>query len=199
MIFIHRGDAPLSIRQATQRGTQIVARELSAAGARAGDETIFGATLHENLPARLIAVLAQLPGNPSTYSEYAAQWEIENQANSANNLFNHQLAAYKKASARLSAHRLADGQAEVVEQQETGQFNDQGEPITTPVVVKRSIEPLPAQIEQAVYDYDGNALEPVMVDNPAIVKDDQERAIAAGTIAQIPQAVIDFHAELAAG
>lgn len=199
MIFIHRGDAPLSIRQATQRGTQIVARELSAAGARAGDETIFGATLHENLPDRLIAVLAQLPGNPSTYAEYAAQWEIENQTNSANNLFNHLLAAYKKASARLSAYRLADGQAEVVEQQETGEFDDQGELITMPIVVKRSIEPLPAQIEQAAYDDAGNALEPVMVDNPAIVKDDQDRAIAAGTIAQIPQAVIDFHAELAAG
>lgn len=198
MIFINQGDAPLNIRQATQRGTHIVDKELSAAGARAGDETIFGVTLHENLPARLVAVLAQLPGNPSTYSEYAAQWEIDNQTNSVNNLFNHQLAAYKKASARLGAYRLGDGQAEVVEQQETGQFDDQGEPITTPLVVKRSIEPLPAQVEQAVYDDDGNALEPVMVDNPAIVKDDQERAIAEGTIAQIPQAVIDFYADQAA-
>ena len=192
-VFIQKGDDPLTIIQATKRGTQIVAKELSAAGARAGDETIFSATAHEDLPQRLLDVLAALPGSPATYSDYAAEWESDNLINSANNLFNHRLAAYRQAVSRLAKYRLADGRAELTEEIETGQYNENGEPITETVVVATAIDPLPATVDVPLYDEATG--EQTGIDtgpNPEIVQDDTERAIAQATIDAIPNEVKNY-------
>lgn len=196
-VFIKQGDAALNIRQATKRGEHVMLRELSAAGARAGDREMFLASAPENLSARLIDVLANLPGSPSTYADYAASWETDNTINSANNLFNHQLAAYRKSQARLSQYRLADGRAEVMEEQETGEFDEIGDPVTTTVVVQTAIDALPATIDQAVIDEEtGEQTGMETVPNPVIVQDDAERAIAQAVLDVIPQAVVDFQASL---
>ena len=189
-VFINKGDKPLSIRQATTRGTQMVARQLGAAGARAGDETIFSAKNHEELPQRLIDVLALLPGSPSSYSEYAAQWELSNETNSANNLFNHQLEAYRKYTARLSQYRLLDGRDEITEQRETEQVDDDGMPIVETVVVSVKIEPLTEQIEQAIYNDETGAPEGVeLVPNPIVVEDERERQQAQMIMDRLPESV----------
>ena len=191
-IFITPGEQPLSVIQATKRGEQVLHKELSAAGARAGDEAIFYSTPHEGLPSRLLIVLAALPGAPTTYSDYAAQWEVDNQTNGLNNLFNHQLAGYHKAMARLAQYRLADGRAEVTEQVETGEFDEDGQPITEPVVTASFIEALPATVEQTTYDDMGESTSVEQVPNPEIVKDDAERAAAQAVVDSMPQAVKDF-------
>ena len=189
-VFINKGDKPLSIRQATTRGTQMVAQQLGAAGARAGDETIFSAKNHEELPQRLIDVLALLPGSPSSYSEYAAQWELSNETNSANNLFNHQLEAYRKYSARLSQYRLLDGRDEITEQRETEEVDGDGMPIVETVIVSVKIEPLTEQIEQAIYNDEPGALEGVeLVPNPLVVEDERERQQAQMIIDSLPESV----------
>ena len=46
-----------------------------------------------------------------------------------------------------------------------------------------------AQVEENVYDDEGNQTGTEMVDNPLIVKDDEERAAAQATIDATPKAV----------
>jgi hypothetical protein len=200
-VFIQKGDAPLSARQATKRGMAYVAAELAQAGARTGDEELLRVIPHGNLPPRLAAVVQAL-GHVS-YEAYALGWEADNIINGDNNLFNHQLAAFRAAQARLAAHRLADGRPEVTDEQqaidEQGQpvFDDAtGEPVMETVVVQPAVEPLPAEIEQPVYDDEtGEQTGTAMVPNPAVVSDDAERAQAQAVIAGMPAEVAAFDAE----
>jgi hypothetical protein len=116
--------------------------------------------------------------------------------------------AYWAAQARLVRYRLADGRAEVTAEQqaldEQGQpvFNeDTGEPVMEAVVVQAAIEPLPAEIEQTVYDdTTGEQTGTIMVPNPAVVQDEAERAAAQAVIDSTPVDVIAFaEAEEAVG
>jgi len=197
-VFIQKGDAPLSVRQATKRGMSYVASDLALAGARRGDEELLRVIPHDNLPARLLDVVQAL-GHVS-YEAFALGWEADNFGNGKNNLFNHQLVAYRAAQVRLARYRLADGRPEVTEEQqaidEQGQpvfDEDTGEPVMEAVVVQGAIYPLPAEIEQPVYDdTTGDQTGTIMVPNPAVVQDDAERAAAQDAIDGTPTEVIAF-------
>jgi hypothetical protein len=197
-VFIQKGDAPLSVRQATKRGMSYVTSDLALAGARRGDEELLRVIPHDNLPARLLDVVQAL-GHVS-YEAFAMGWEADNFVNGENNLFNHQLVAYRAAQARLARYHLVDGQPEAAEEQqaidEQGQpvFDEEtGEPVMEAVVVQAVIEPLPAEIEQSVYDETtGEQTGTIMVPNPAVVQDDAERAAAQAVIDGTPTAVIAF-------
>lgn len=174
MIFIQKGDAPLSVRQATKRGKAHLVREMGAAGARPGDMDILTAMDHADLPQRLLDVLAALPGAPASYADYAASWEADNAVNGAHNLFNHQLAAYREAVARLTRYRLADGRAEITEERATGEYDPEtGDEIIETVIVRPAIEPL----------------DPL---DPRVAQDDAERAHAQAVIDATPQEVREF-------
>lgn len=99
--------------------------------------------------------------------------------------FNHRLANYRAAVARLSRYRLADGRPELFEDQPTGETDPEtGEPVLESVLVQAGVEQLPATIEQDIRDPEtGEVTGTDDVPNPAIVLDDEERAAA--------QAVID--------
>jgi hypothetical protein len=197
-VFIQKGDAPLSVRQATKRGMAYVAADLALAGARRGDEELLRVIPHENLPARLLDVVQAL-GHVS-YEAVALGWEADNFVNGENNLFNHQLVAYRAAQARLVRYRLADGRAEVTEEQqaldEQGQpvFDEEtGEPVMEAVVMQAAVEPHPAEIEQPVYDAaTGEQTGTEMVLNPAVVQDDAERTAAQALIGSTPAEVAAF-------
>jgi len=197
-VFIQKGDAPLSVRQATKRGMSYVASDLALAGARRGDEELLRVIPHENLPARLLDVVQAL-GHVS-YEAFALGWESDNFVNGEHNLFNHQLVAYRAAQARLARYRLGDGRPKVTEEQqaldEQGQpvfDKETGEPVMEAVVVQAVIEPLPAKIEQSVYDETtGEQTGTIMVPNPAVVRDDAERAAARAVIDGTPTEVIAF-------
>lgn len=179
-VFIQKGDAPLSLRQASERGLAVFNRELSAAGARMGDETLLMMTPHAQLPARLQAVVAAL--GHETYADYAAAWEADNAVNAANNLFNHQLAAYRQAVERLARFRLAEGLPEVTEDQDG-----------TIVIVQPAVAPLPATIERPVIDPEtGEVTGSETVPNPAIVQDEIERAAAQAVVDGTPVEVKAF-------
>ena len=126
------------------------------------------------------------------FNTYMTTVSADTDTNRANNTFNQQLADYRVATARLSQYRLADGRSEVTEQVGTGEFDDDGNEITETVVVQTAIDPLPSQIEQPVYDEDGNQTGTEMVDNPLIVQDDEERSAAQAIIDSTPQEVKDF-------
>jgi len=205
-VFIQKGDAPLSVRQATKRGMSYVASDLALASARRGDEELLRVIPHENLPARLLDVVQAL-GHVS-YEAFALGWEADNFVNGEHNLFNHQLAAYRAAQTRLARYRLADGRPEVTEEKqaldEQGQpvfDNDTGEPAMEAVVVQAAIGPLPGEIEQLVYEETtGEQTGTIMVPNPAVVQDDAERATARAVIDGPPTEVIAFaEAEEAVG
>ena len=176
MIFIEKGQEPLSVRQATKRGMSYVASELAQAGARKGDEELLRVIPQADLPERLATIVTNLGFD--SYADYAADWEAQNVINGENNLFNYALAAYRAATARLAQYRLADGRAEIVQDGE---------------VTQTAIDPLPAQIEQPVYDPDtGEETGTEMIDNPAIVADDAERAAAQAVIDATPADVLAF-------
>lgn len=156
-VFIQKGDAPLSVRQATKMGMAHVAAELARAGGRKGDEELLRVIPQTELPARLQAVVQAL-GHIS-YEAFALGWEADNLINGANNLFNHQRADYQAAQARLARYRLADGRPEVMEERQV--LDEQGnplfhetpgEPLMETVVVQAAIDPIPMEIDQPVYD-----------------------------------------------
>ena len=119
-------------------------------------------------------------------------------------LFEKQTHDYKEATARLAQYRLADGREEITEDlvENTGVYlldengnivvDEDGNPtfetITTTVTTQTAIDPLPATVTE--FDIEGNSSE---VPNPAIVKDDEERAAAQAIIDATPQEVIDAY------
>ena len=197
-VFIQKGDAPLSVRQATKRGMAHVAAELAQAGARTGDEELLRVIPHNDLPPRL-AVVVQALGHVS-YAAYALGWEADNLVNGEHNLFNHQLMVYQAAQARLARYRLVDGRPEVTDEQqaidEQGQpvFDEtNGEPVIETVVVQAAIDPLPAEVERPAYDEEtGEQTGTEMVPNPEIVRDDAERTAAQAVVNDTPADVIEF-------
>jgi nucleotide-binding universal stress UspA family protein len=172
-VFIQKGDAPLSLRQATKRGMAHVAAELAQAGARTGDEELLRVIPHADLTPRLAAVVQAL-GHVS-YQTYALAWEADNLTNGEHNMFNHQLAAYRAAQARLARYQLADGRPEVTDE------------------LQAAIEPLPAEVEQPVYGEEtGEQTGTEMVPNPEIVRDDAERTAAQAAVNDTSAEVIEF-------
>ena len=118
-----------------------------------------------------------------------------------------QLADYTVAMERLSRYRLADGRAEVrtevivdreVVLDDNGDFvlddeyNQTYRDVTEEVVTLPEIEALPANVTVPSMNEDGNHIE-TEVANPAIVKDDAERAEAQAVVDVTPQAVIDTY------
>jgi len=129
--------------------------------------------------------------NDDLFNSYMTTVSADTDTNRANNTFNQQLADYRVATDRLAQYRLADGRVEVTEDIATGEFDDDGNEIMETVIVQTAIDPLPAQVEETTYDDDGNATT-AMVDNPAIVQDDAERAAAQAVVDGTPQEVKDF-------
>jgi hypothetical protein len=81
-------------------------------------------------------------------------------------------------------------------------FNETtGDPVMETIVVQAVIDPLPAQVEHAVFDETtGEQTGTEMVVNPAVVRDDAERAAAQAVIDGTPTEVIVFaEAEEAVG
>ncbi len=169
-IFIQKGDAPMSVRQAVKRGLRY-----------------FEAQKQQYLRE------AGLLTDDADYKAWAAQWLSDNAVNGANNQFNHQLAAYRAALARLAQYRSATGRAQVTESRNTGALDDSGNPVTETVVVQPAIAPLPAEIEQAIIlPETGAHTGTEMVANPAIVQDEAERAAAQAVIDATPPEVKAF-------
>ena len=88
--------------------------------------------------------------------------------------------AYKAATQRLNRYRLADGRPEQIFVAAT--YDDEGNELVPELPFIPGVDPLPLQVEQIDYTDPENPVV-VMVDNPAIVRDDAERAAA--------QAIID--------
>lgn len=123
-------------------------------------------------------------------------------ARKAQALFDHQLAEYTKAVARLDQYQVAIGRDEVTEMQDspvqltdsdgTPQYDSDSNPVyeQIEVITVTAIEPVEATITISEIDSDGTVVESE-VENPLITKDNEERAAAQAVIDATPQAVID--------
>jgi hypothetical protein len=168
-VFIQKGDAPMSVRQATKRGLRHFNTEKAQWQREQG--------IVESDP---------------EYQAWAEGWIADNVVNGLNNLFNHQLADYRKAVARLEQYKVAEGRPEITEEQPTGEYDEEGNEITETVVLQTAIDPVEPTVEQPVYDDEGNQTGTETVTNPLIVQDEAERSAAQSVIDNTPQEVADY-------
>ena len=172
MIFVNKGDKPLTANQLEKRAQKYITRAFPL---QRREESIRK--------------------DDGEFSGFMADFSADHAVNVENNTFNHQLVAYKNAVARLEKHVLLDGQAEVREMQPTGEqvFNEESgemEDVLAEVVVKREIEPVEEFVEVTVYSDDPEA-EPTVEQqrNPVVIQDEAEReqaqAIVNGTSEEV--------------
>lgn len=167
-IFVNKGDAPLTPAQLEKRSQKHIKRswpdQAREKSIRLGD---------------------------GAFDAFMAIYSANHDINIANNTFNWQLAEYRKATARLAKYRLADGKLEETIETPTGQYDEEGNEIVDVTVIP-AIELLDAQVEETVYDEEGNVTGTIMVDNPLIVEDDAEREAAQAVIDATPEDVKNF-------
>ena len=165
-VFIKKGDAPLTVRQAQEKGLRLYNSEL------AGWKRERGIVLKD-----------------PEYLAFAEGWDADNVINTENNIFNNQLAAYRAAVARLAQYALEEGRAAVFADEWTGEFDPEtGEELTERREVSPAIDPLPIEISEI----DPETGAAVMVLNPAVAADRAERAAAQAVIDATPDPVRAF-------
>lgn len=168
-VFIQKGDAPMSYRQAVKRGKRMLDAQKQQWQREQG--------IVESDP---------------EYQAWAEGWIADNVVNAAHNLFNSQLHAYRTATARLAQYLVADGRPELTEDQPTGEYDEEGIEITETVVVQTAIDPVEPTVEQNVYDVEGNQTGTETVTNPLIIADEAERTAAQAVIDGTPQDVKEY-------
>ena len=175
MIFVNKGDKPLTANQLEKRAQKYITRAFPL---QRREESIRK--------------------DDGVFSGFMTSFSADHAVNVENNTFNHQLVAYNDAVARLEKHVLLDGQAEVREMQPTGEqtFNEESgemEDVSQEVVVKREIEPVEEFVEVTVYSDDPEA-EPTVEQqrNPVVIQDEAEREQAQAIVNGASEAVKTF-------
>ena len=162
-VFIQKGDAYLSVAQATRRGRAIYNLEM---------------TLHERSAFQVMY--------PTEYEAWAMNWIGDNQTNTTNNQFNLYLKRYRKATQRLTKYVLSVGREAIYEDQETGKFNAEGVAITASMLIQTAIEPMEGTVAVMVYDATAGTSSEQIVPNPLIANDGAERAAAQSIVDATP-------------
>lgn len=169
-IFVNKGDLPLTDAQLEKRAQKHITKDWPP---QAREQSIRKAD--------------------GAFDAFMVGFSADHDVNVANNTFNWQLAAYRKASARLDQYKLAEGRPETTEEQPTGQYDDEGNEVVEIVVVQTAIDPVEQTVEQPVYDAEtGEQTGTETVTNPLIVQDEAERAEAQSVVDATPQEVKDF-------
>jgi len=166
--FVAKGDMPLTPVQLEKRAQTYIRRSWPDQAREKSIRTADGA-----------------------FDAFMADFSANHDVNKASNVFNWQLAEYRKAKARLAQYRLADGRPQQTFEEPSGEYDEEGNEIMH-IWVQAGIDPLDAQVEQPVYDDEGNQTGTEMVDNPLIVADNAERDAAQAVVDGTPDDVKDF-------
>lgn len=165
-VFIQKGDAPLSKREAEERGARIFTSQMIQWQREQG--------IVESDP---------------DYLSWAADWVADNQVNAANNLFNHQLAGYRKHKAVLDTP-FDDGSREAyVSEEIIGYRGLEAEPIYREY---EAVPAIPMTVTVSQTDPETGEAEEVEVEHPVRKADREAREFAQVVVALTPQAVIDW-------
>lgn len=167
--FVTKGDAPLTPVQLEKRAQKYIKRSWPD---QAREKSI-----------RL---------SDGAFDAFMSTFSTNHDVNITNNTFNWQLQEYGNAVARLAQYVVADGRAEVWEDQPTGEYDEEGNEVMESVLVQTAIEPLEPTVTRLVYSDDMDA-EPAeeTIENPLITADVAERAEAQATVDATPQPVKD--------
>jgi hypothetical protein len=168
-VFVNKGDLPLTPAQLEKRAQKWINRSWTA---QAREKSIRLAD--------------------GSFGAFMTVFSADHDVNVANNTFNWHLLEYRKATARLARHVLADGRAEVYEDQPTGEYDEEGNEVMESVLVQTAIDPLEPTVEQNIYDDEGNLTGTETVANPLIVADEAERAAAQSIVDGTPEEVKAF-------
>ena len=166
-VFVNKGDLPLTPAQLEKRAQKHIKRVWSDQAREKSIRLADGA-----------------------FDAFMASFSADHDVNISNNTFNWQLLEYRKATARLARYVLADGRADVYEDQPTGEYDEEGNEVMESVLVQTAIDPLESTVEQNVYDDEGNLTGTETVANPRIVADAAERAAAQSVVDGTPEEVI---------
>jgi hypothetical protein len=174
MIFVNKGDKPLTTNQLEKRAQKYITRAFPM---QRREESIRKAD--------------------GEFDTFMTAFSTDHETNKTNNTFNWQLQDYTKAVARLAQYQVALGRPELTEEvvvdqqfnEETGEMED----VTETQVTQTAIEPVEPTVEQTVYGDDPEA-EPTVetIENPLITQDNAERAAAQAVVDATPQEVKDF-------
>jgi len=115
-------------------------------------------------------------------------------------LFDHQLKKYTEAMIRLDAYIVADGQEEVIESIASDQRvwnpeTKEWEDVMIDVVTRQAVDPVSPTITVMSSENPGDEPTEQTIENPAITKDNDERADAQAIVDATPQSVIDTYNE----
>jgi hypothetical protein len=168
-IFVNKGDLPLTPAQLEKRAQKHIKRVWSDQAREKSIRTSDG-----------------------TFDAFMSAFSADHDVNAANNTFNWQLQEYRKATARLACYIVADGRAEVSEEQGTGTYDDDGNEVMETVVTVTAIEPVEPTVTRMVYSKDDPMAEPVeeIIENPLITSDVAERAAAQAVVDSTPEDVV---------
>ena len=171
--FVNKGDLPLTPVQLERRAQKYIKRSWSD---QAREKSI-----------RL---------SDGAFDAFMTSFSADHDENIANNTFNWQLQEYGNAVARLARYIVADGRAEVVESQSTGEQvwdEDAMEmvDVMADVITVTAIDPVEATVTRTVYSDDMDA-EPTeeTIENPLITVDVSERDTAQAVVDGTPAAVV---------
>jgi len=169
-LFVTKGDAPLTDAQLEKRAQRNIAKVWPDQAREKSIRLADGA-----------------------FDAFMSTFSTNHDVNITNNTFNWQLSEYRKATARLAKYVLADGRAEVWEDQPTGEYDEEGIEVMESVLVQTAIEPLEPTVTRLVYSEDDPMAEPTQetIENPLITTDVAERTAAQVTVDATPQAVKD--------
>jgi len=115
-------------------------------------------------------------------------------------LFDHQLKKYTEAMIRLDAYIVADGQEEMIESIASDQRvwnpeTKEWEDVMIDVVTRQAVDPVSPTITVMSSENPGDEPTEQTIENPAITKDNDERADAQAIVDATPQSVIDTYNE----
>lgn len=173
MIFVNKGENPLTPTQLEKRAQKYIGLAFNAQQREKSIRTADGA-----------------------FDTFMTQFSLDHDVNVANNTFNQQLTDYRKAESRLNQYIVLNGREEVREMQPTGEqvINEttgELEDVMAEVVVQTAIDPVPEFVD--VVSVDENGVETTeTVRNPLVVQDEAERAEAQAVVDATPQEVKDY-------
>ena len=165
-IFVNKGDAYLTPEQLERRAQKYITRSWPAQERE-----------------------KSIRSNDGKFNAFMETFSANHAVNKENNTFNWQLQEYKKSVERLSQYILSEGKPSEAIEYSTGTFDEEGNEIMSITVVP-AIAALDAQVEENIFDEEGNLTGTQMVDNPLIVADDAERAEAQAVINATPAEVV---------
>ena len=167
-LFVNKGDVPLTPVQLENRAQKYIKRSWPDQAREKSIRT-----------------------KKNAFDAFMDTFSSNHDINIANNTFNWQLQEYRKATQRLARYIVADGRAEVYEDQPTGAYDDEGNEVMQSVLVQTAIDPVDAKVNQTTYDDMGENPVTTEIENWLITVDVAERTAAQAVVDATPQEVID--------